>query len=68
MGSDPAQQSQANGLNYTEMGDILQYEHVPGKFTYTLGDATAAYTRKIDCFQRPLAKDLVSNNNRYGSG
>ncbi len=54
MAYGPPSQGQANGLNYKEMGNVIKYEHVPGEYTYTVGDATEAYTRKIDYFQREL--------------
>jgi len=35
-----------------ERADIIKYEHRPAAFTYTVGDLTASYTRKIDFFDR----------------
>jgi hypothetical protein len=35
-----------------DTGDIVKYEHVPDAYTYVVGDGTAAYTRKIDFFER----------------
>jgi hypothetical protein len=37
-----------------ETGDIVKFEHAPDRFTYAVGDGTAAYTRKIEYFQREL--------------
>jgi hypothetical protein len=51
-GPGPVSSAQDNGLSYTEMGNIVKYEHVPGQYTYTVGDATEAYTKKIDYFER----------------
>ena len=39
-------------LDVCEVANILKYEHQPNEFTYTVGDATEAYTRKIDYFER----------------
>ncbi len=39
-------------LGLHEVGNILKYEHVDGDYTYTVGDGTASYTRKIDYFER----------------
>ncbi|MFZ6028749.1 MAG: hypothetical protein ACOYYS_13620 [Chloroflexota bacterium] len=39
-------------LGVCEVADVIKYEHVPDAYTYTVGDGTAAYTRKIDYFQR----------------
>ncbi len=41
-----------DGLPYNETGTITRFEHVPDEYTYALGDATAAYTRKIEFFER----------------
>ncbi len=35
-----------------EAGNMLKYEFVPGEYTYSVGDATEAYTKKIDYFIR----------------
>lgn len=40
------------GLPYLETGNVTRYEHVPNLYTYAVGDATLAYTRKIDFFER----------------
>jgi hypothetical protein len=39
-------------LSIYETANIIKFEHVPEQFTYTVGDATAAYTKKIDFFER----------------
>jgi hypothetical protein len=39
-------------LGIYETANITKYEHVPDKYTYSVGDATAAYTKKIDFFER----------------
>ncbi len=52
MAYDPASSPQDNGLSYTEMGNVVKFEHVPDDYTYTVGDATQAYTHKIEYFER----------------
>ncbi|MDO6444993.1 hypothetical protein Q4493_04310 [Colwellia sp. 1_MG-2023] len=39
-------------LGIYETANIIKYEHVPDQYTYSVGDATAAYTKKIDFFER----------------
>lgn len=39
-------------LSICEIANIVKYEHQPGEFTYSVGDASSAYTRKIDYFER----------------
>lgn len=39
-------------LDICEIANIVKYEHQPGEFTYSVGDAGQAYTRKIDYFER----------------
>ena len=49
-------------LGVCEVANVVKYEHVPGKYTYTVGDGAAAYTRKIDYFEREflyLRPDVV---------
>jgi hypothetical protein len=41
-------------LGVCETANVLKFEHVPGEYTYTVGDGAPAYTRKIDLFQREL--------------
>lgn len=48
----PSSNAHSNGLSYREMGDIVKFEHIPNEYTYTVGDATEAYTRKIEYFER----------------
>jgi hypothetical protein len=49
-------------LGVCEVANVVKYEHVPGAYTYAVGDGTAAYTRKIDYFEREflyLRPDVV---------
>ena len=49
-------------LGVCETADVRRYEHVPGEYTYTVGDGVAAYTRKIDLYEREflyLRPDVV---------
>ena len=39
-------------LGIYETANITKYEHIPDDYTYSVGDATAAYTKKIDYFER----------------
>lgn len=39
-------------LGIYETANITKYEHIPDKYTYSVGDATAAYTKKINYFER----------------
>ena len=39
-------------LGVCEVANVIKYEHLPGAYTYAVGDGTAAYTRKIDYFER----------------
>lgn len=39
-------------LGVYERANILRYEHRPALFTYSMADATASYTRKIEFFER----------------
>jgi len=39
-------------LGVCETADVRRFEHVPDEYTYTAGDGAAAYTRKIDLFER----------------
>jgi hypothetical protein len=41
-------------LGLYDVANVIKYEHQPGDFTYTVGDGTAAYTRKIDFFEREM--------------
>ncbi len=45
-----------------DYGDIQKYEYVPGKYSYSLGDATAAYSEKIEFFKRAF---LHINNDTF---
>ena len=49
-------------LGVCEVANVVKYEHVPGAYTYAVGDGAAAYTRKIDYFEREflyLRPDVV---------
>jgi len=46
------QSSSSHALGLYETANIIKYEHVEGDYTYTVGDGAAAYTRKIDYFER----------------
>ncbi|HRF47602.1 MAG TPA: hypothetical protein PLC98_08265 [Anaerolineales bacterium] len=49
-------------LGECEVADVTRFEHVPGLYTYSVGDGAAAYTRKIDYFEREflyLRPDVV---------
>ncbi|MDY7076498.1 MAG: hypothetical protein SXV54_06185, partial [Chloroflexota bacterium] len=49
-------------LGVCEVANIVKYEHLPGAYTYGVGDGTPAYTRKIDYFEREflyLRPDVV---------
>ena len=46
------QNNPTNALNIKDTGDVIKYEHSPGDYTYTVGDAVNAYSRKIDLFER----------------
>ena len=49
-------------LGVCETADVLRFEHVANEYTYTVGDGAAAYTRKIDLFEREfvyLRPDVV---------
>ena len=35
-----------------ERADITKFEHVEGEYTYTVGDASASYSAKVDYFDR----------------
>ncbi len=37
-----------------ERGNVTKFEHVAGDYTYSVGDATHSYTRKIEYFEREL--------------
>jgi hypothetical protein len=39
-------------LGVCEVADVIRYEHVPGEYTYTAGDGAAAYTKKIEYYER----------------
>jgi hypothetical protein len=39
-------------LGLYEVADVIRYAHVDGDYTYAVGDGTAAYTRKIEYFER----------------
>jgi hypothetical protein len=41
-------------LGVCETADVRRFEHDPDQYTYTVGDGAAAYTRKIDLFERAL--------------
>jgi hypothetical protein len=41
-------------LGVCETANVRRFEHVPDGYTYTVGDGAAAYTRKIDLFEREL--------------
>ena len=40
------------GIQNYDMGEIKKYEFVEGDYSYSQGDATKAYTKKIDFFER----------------
>ncbi len=49
-------------LGVCETADVRKFEHMPGEYTYTAGDGVAAYTRKIDLYEREfvyLRPDVV---------
>ncbi|MBN2517797.1 MAG: hypothetical protein JXB14_03050 [Candidatus Altiarchaeota archaeon] len=39
-------------LGVCERANIIKYEHIPGEYTYSVGDGTDSYTKKIDFFER----------------
>ncbi|MFT5249692.1 MAG: hypothetical protein ACI93P_001419 [bacterium] len=39
-------------LDIYETANITKFEHVDNDYTYTVGDASAAYTKKVDYFER----------------
>ncbi len=39
-------------LDVCETANVIKYEHIPNAYTYAVGDGAAAYTRKIDYFER----------------
>jgi hypothetical protein len=39
-------------LGVPEKANIIKFEHFPDDYTYSVGDGTASYTRKIDFFER----------------
>ena len=41
-----------NNLSYKEQANIIKFEHREDEYTYAVGDATKAYTQKINLFQR----------------
>lgn len=51
-GGRAARSDSAFPLGIWNTADIRKYEHHEGDFTYAMGDATEAYTRKIDFFER----------------
>ncbi|RLB59884.1 MAG: hypothetical protein DRI90_14860 [Deltaproteobacteria bacterium] len=54
-GATPGRRSNPNHpLGLYEVANVIKVEHQPDDFTYTVGDGTAAYTRKIDFFEREL--------------
>lgn len=50
--SNEKRSGKAFPLGIYETANITKYEHIPDKYTYSVGDATAAYTKKIDYFER----------------
>ena len=49
-------------LGVCEVANVTKFEHVPNLYTYAVGDGTAAYTRKINTFEREflyLRPDVV---------
>ena len=50
--SNLSRKGDAFPLGVYETANIIKYEHIPDQYTYTVGDATAAYTQKIDYFER----------------
>lgn len=44
--------SSSHPLGLYEVANVTKFEHVQDAYTYTVGDGTAAYTRKIDFFER----------------
>lgn len=52
-GGTPGRTNNPNDpLGLYEVANVTKFEHVDGAYTYTVGDGTAAYTRKIDFFER----------------
>ena len=49
-----ARSSSAFELGIWNTADITKFEHVDANYTYTVGDATEAYSKKIDFFEREL--------------
>jgi hypothetical protein len=39
-------------LGIYETANIIKFEHQSGDYTYTVGDASAAYSKKVDYFER----------------
>ena len=39
-------------LGQYEVANIVKYEHVDGDYTYAVGDGAAAYTQKVEYFER----------------
>ncbi len=49
-------------LGVCEVANVTKYEHIPNLYTYSVGDGTVAYTRKINTFEREflyLRPDVV---------
>ncbi len=44
--------SDSHPLGLYEVANVIKFEHVDGDYTYTVGDGAAAYTRKIDYYER----------------
>ncbi len=64
MGATPNQRAnlpEFQGSPGHDNGRVEKYEFVPDQYTYTVGDATEAYSRKIDFFKR----EFVFLNNQH---
>jgi len=52
-GSGPCRRDNPNHpLGLYELANIVKFEHVPDEYTYAVGDGAAAYTRKVEVFER----------------
>lgn len=54
-GGLPGRTSNPNDpLGLYETANVIKFEHVDGQYTYAVGDGAAAYTRKVELFEREL--------------
>ena len=52
-GGQPGRRNNPNDpLGLYETANVIKYEHVDGDYTYAVGDGAAAYTMKVEFFER----------------